>query len=267
GPAHPDRRPRRPSARGLPRPPRRRAAQAPRVERRALHRRGREGRAAGRRGRLRTPLVPDGTPLARGAGGRPREQRRPLLRRGRGDGRGGHRVPRPPRCARIAAPDASADRGAGAGRSQDGRRPRGRRRPHERRSDLPQRRRARRRRDPAVAALRGPPLPPLDQGRHGRGVHGSLRPGRQLVRRGRGTVRRRVHDGRPHPGRRLGRHRGRGGRPGPDRAPHGHRGPRAVGALVERGGGARGHPDGRRHRLAQRRGRHGGGLLRRSPPL
>ncbi len=70
------RRPRRPAARRLPRPPRRRAAQAPRGRARAVPRRGREGGPAGRRGRLRAALVPDGAALARRARRRAGRHRR-----------------------------------------------------------------------------------------------------------------------------------------------------------------------------------------------
>ena len=64
---HRGHRPRRPPARRLPRPARRRAAQAPRGRARALPRRGREGRTPGGRGRLHAAVVPDGAALAGGA--------------------------------------------------------------------------------------------------------------------------------------------------------------------------------------------------------
>ena len=72
---HPARRhrSRRPPARRLPRPARRRAAQGARGRARALPRRGGEGGAPSRRGRLPAALVPDGAALAR----RPRRRARP----------------------------------------------------------------------------------------------------------------------------------------------------------------------------------------------
>ena len=64
---HRDHRPGRSPAGRLPRPARRRAAQAPRGRARALPGRGGEGRPPRRRGRLHAALVPDGAALARRA--------------------------------------------------------------------------------------------------------------------------------------------------------------------------------------------------------
>ena len=110
--------------------------------------------------------------------------RRALLRRLRGAGRGGHRLPRPPRRAGLAATGGRCpsldDVLAGA------------------RSVLVledivdhtnvgaifrSRRGARLRRRAARAALRRPALPPVDQGRDGRGVRAAVDPAAGLVRR------------------------------------------------------------------------------------
>ena len=74
------------------------------------------------------------------------EHRRPVLRRDRGAGRAGHRLPRAPRRPGVARAHAAARPGRGARRRPDRAGARGHRRPHQRRRDLPPRRRPRRRR-------------------------------------------------------------------------------------------------------------------------
>ncbi len=88
-----------------------------------------------------------------------------------------------------------------------------------------------------------------------------------LVRRPAGPLASRLHHGRADPGRGLDPDRGGRRRRRPARARPRLRGPRPVGAV----GGVRrppgDHPDAGRDRLAQRRRRYRGGLLRRGPPV
>ena len=149
-------------------------------------------------------------------------------------GRGGHRLPRPPRGAGVAAPRAAARRRRPAGPRAAGRL-RGRRRPHQRRGPAPQRRRPRLGRRPALTAGGGPALPARRQGQHGGRLLAALGAAARLARRSGAAGRRRLHHARADPGARR-RRPGRGGRrPGPDaaegRGAAGHRGRRAVGAL------------------------------------
>ncbi len=111
------------------------------------------------------------------------DHRRALLRAVRGAGRGGHRLPRPPRRAGVARAASAAVGRVGARRRPVGAGARGPRRPHQRRGDLPLRCRVRLRRRAARAAVRRPALPALDQGRDGRRVRAAVDPAAGLVRR------------------------------------------------------------------------------------
>ena len=77
----------------------------------------------------------------------------------------------------------AADPRRGPRRRSPGAGARGPRRPHQRRGDLPLRRGVRLRRRAARPALRRPALPPLDQGRHGRRLQHAVDPPPRLVRR------------------------------------------------------------------------------------
>ena len=101
------------------------------------------------------------------------------LRGERGTGRAGHRVPRPPRGAGLAAPRAAAH-GRRPARAPPAGRAGGRRRPHQCRGDPAQRGRAGLGGRAAVAADRRPALPPGGQGQHGGGVLAALGPARRL---------------------------------------------------------------------------------------
>ena len=162
----------------------------PRERRGAVPGRGREGRTPRARGRPRRPLLPDGAALARRPRRRARPQRRALLRRPRGDGRGGHRLPRPPGRARLAPPAAAAGRRRGARGRPVGARPRGPGRPHQRRGGLPVGSRAR-------ASTRCCWLPrcadPLYRRAvkvaHGCGLRAAVDPARRVARRAAGRCR------------------------------------------------------------------------------
>ena len=122
----------------------------------------------------------------------------------------------------------------GAGRRSVGAGARGRRRPHQRRCDLPQRRGARLRRRTALAALRRPAVPPVDQGRHGRGLHAAVDPPAGLGDGPSRPVGRGLHDRGADPG--AGRRRDRGRRP---RSRQGRPGARRSRATASRPGGSR----------------------------
>lgn len=157
--------------------------QAPRGRARSLPRRGREGRAPRRRGRLPGSLVPDGATVARGPGRRARREQRSLLRPVGAADRAGDRVPRAPGRPGVPAPPAAAAARGGARGRPLGAGAGGHRRPHQRRCDLPLGRRSRLRRGAARPAVRRPSLPALDQGRHGRGLQHAVDPPARLVRR------------------------------------------------------------------------------------
>ena len=130
---------------------------------------------------------------------------------------------------------------------------RGHRRPHQRRGDPAQRGGPRRRRGPALTAVRRPALPPGGQGGHGCRLHAALDPPPRLVRRPAGplargftTVALTLARGRRRPGggRRRSRPGGAGARLG---------GPRPLRAVGGSRRPPRGDPDAARGRLAQRR--------------
>ncbi len=153
-----------------------------------------------RRGRLRAAFAADGAPLAGRALGRARTDRLPVLRRHRGAGRAGHRLPRPPRRAGIAAaPSARAARGGPRPGSHRGR-ARGRGRPHQRRCGVPQRGRAGRRRRTAGPSVRRSAVPALGEGGHGSRLRPALDAAAALGGRPTGTVDGGLDDGRAHPG-------------------------------------------------------------------
>ena len=157
--------------------------------------------------------------LARRAGRRPRQHRRSVLRRVGGPGRAGHRLPRAPRCAGVAGPDAVALRRRGPGGRAHGRGLRGHRRPHQRRGDLPLRRSPGRRRRPARTPVRRPALPTLGEGGDGGRVRAAVVSLAGLVRRAARPRAPRVPHRRPDAGSRCRPDRGGGVRTrqvGPD---------------------------------------------------
>ena len=115
------------------------------------------------------------------------------------------------------------------------------RRPHQRRRHPAQCRGAGLGRRAAVAAGRGPAVPAVDQGQHGRGVLLALGPDQRLVRHAGPAERRRIPHRGAEPGARRRRPRSGRGRspPRPAGGDHGgHRGGRSVTALDRR----RDHP-------------------------
>ncbi len=201
--------------------------------------------------------------MAAGDGRRRRRGRRAGLPRGPRPAGAGHRLQRAPGRAGLDGPPARARCARARGRRPPAGRARGGEQPHQHRRGAPLRGRPRGRRGAARPAVRGPALPSVGQGVDGGGVRRAVGPVDAVARWPGRRARPRVHRARADAGpvggvdRRPGSGGHRSGRP-----PARRRRPRAVGgrARGRRPDGA--DPDVRRGRLAQRRGRRGGRLLR-----